>query len=264
VIITLDVVADELPTATRFLLGAARKIDEAPIKSVYLVFCPSTGSKGTGFLIHKNMVVTCKHVVQGEKEADIQLRSAYGKLHKIGSKAEDANRDLAVLFPVEQLGNGLQLADSDLRRVGERVWTWGYPLGYNGPPPLLSVGYLSGYSHHADSPDYPHVAKYYVVNGAFNPGNSGGPIFCDSPEGVVGIVRSKHAPLTEFVASALKALSENRTGVVFTAQDNAGNKKQFVESQVVAEILEYYRTLTQVMIGEGFAISELLDFLRTV
>jgi len=251
-----------IPTATKFLLDAARKIDQAAIESVYLVICPTTSMKGTGFLTHKNMVVTCGHVIKGEDVTKIRLFSGYGKSHEIKRKVEDVGRDLAVLFPAEELGTGLDLAELDLSQVGERVWTWGYPLGYNGPSPLLSVGYLSGYSHHTDFPDYPEEVKYYVVNGAFNPGNSGGPVFCDSHERVIGVVRSKHAPLTQFVASALKALSENRSGVVFTAHDTSGNEKQYVESQVVAEILEYYRSLTQVMIGEALAISELMAFLR--
>lgn len=49
--------------------------------------------------------------------------------------------------------------------------------------------------------------------------------------------------------------------MVFTAKDKDGKESEFVESQVVAEILEYYRSLTQVMIGEAIAVSELLDFL---
>jgi hypothetical protein len=251
-----------IPTATEMLLGAARKFDRAPINSVYLVICPSTNRKGTGFLVQENKVVTCKHVVKDEETVKIRLLSGYGRVHSIAQKVEDNDRDLAVLFADKQLGEGLHLADSDLNQVGEQVWTWGYPLGYNGPAPLLSVGYLSGYSYHKDPPDYSRDAKFYVVNGAFNPGNSGGPLFCASHEKVVGIVRSKHAPLTEFVASALKALSENRTGVVFTGTDKDGKAIQFVESQVVAEILEYYRSLTQVMIGEAVAVSELLEFLK--
>lgn len=78
----------------------------------------------------------------------------------------------------------------------------------------------------------------------------------------MSIVRSKHAPLTPFIVSALKSLSENRIGVGLKARDNNGNEKSYFESQIVAEILEYYRNLTQVMIGEALAISELTDFIR--
>lgn len=35
-----------------------------------------------------------------------------------------------------------------------------------------------------------------------------------------------------------------------------------VEAQVVAEVLEYFRSLTQVMIGEAIAGSEVINFLK--
>jgi len=243
------------------LLDAAREIDESAIKSVYLVYCPTTSSKGTGFLVHGNQVVTCRHVITGEDPTQIVLQSATGETYKVRGKIEDPGRDLAVLSPTNDLGPGLEIAEADLSRVGERIWTWGFPLGYNGPAPLLSVGYLSGYSHHSDPPDYPAKTKHYVVNGAFNPGNSGGPIFCERDEKVIGVVVSKHAPLSKSVASALKALANNASGVMFYAQDENGDIRNFVESQVVAEVLEYYRSLTQVMIGEGIVVSELSSFI---
>jgi S1-C subfamily serine protease len=99
---------------------------------------------------------------------------------------------------------------------------------------LLSVGYLSGYSQHSDPPDYPQETKHYVVNGAFNPGNSGGPVFSEGDEKVIGVVVSKLAPLSKFVASALTALANNASGIVFSRWDEKGNQKSLVESQVVA------------------------------
>ncbi len=126
----------ETPIATKLLLEAARKIDESPIRSVYLVFCPTTGFKGTGFLLGGNRIVTCRHVIKGENVAKIVLQSATSQIHRITRKIEDAGRDLAILASAEHLGPGLDIAESDMSRVGERLWTWGYPLGYNGPPPL--------------------------------------------------------------------------------------------------------------------------------
>ena len=260
----LELKAQATPTATKLLLDAARKIDLSAIKSVYLVYCPTTSFKGTGFLTHENQVVTCRHVIKGEDPTKIVLRSAMGETYGVKAKTEDPGRDMAVLSPINDLGPGLEIADTDLSRVGERIWTWGFPLGYNGPAPLLSVGYLSGYSHHSDPPDYPQGTKHYVVNGAFNPGNSGGPVFCERDEKVVGVVASKHAPLSKFVASALSALANNASGIVFTGWDEKGAEKNYVESQVVAEVLEYYRSLTQVMIGEAIAVSELSSFTETL
>ena len=106
------------------------------------------------------------------------------------------------------------------------------------------------------------AVRRLVVNAAFNGGNSGGPLFVSGDDAVIGVVVSKHAPISEFLASAIKALASNKSGVVFTATDSQGNKQDFVESQLVAEVLHYFRDLTQVVIGEAIAASELIDFLN--
>jgi hypothetical protein len=104
--------------------------------------------------------------------------------------------------------------------------------------------------------------KHIVVNGAFNPGNSGGPLLISGTDKLIGVVVSKHTPITPFLFSALNALADNKSGIVFTTTDEKGNKKDFVESQIVAEFLKYFRQLTQVMIGEAIEKSEVIDFLR--
>jgi len=172
----------------------------------------------------------------------------------------DINRDLALLTLINPRNGGLKIIKDTEIKPGVKISTWGYPLGYNGPTPLLSVGYVAGFNDHRNSPNSP-IVKHIVVNGAFNPGNSGGPLFISGSNQVIGVVVSKHAPLTHFVASAIKVLSENKTGVCFTGTDRQGNTINFVESQIVAEILKYYRDLTQVMIGEAIDISEVIKFL---
>lgn len=104
--------------------------------------------------------------------------------------------------------------------------------------------------------------KHLIVNGAFNPGNSGGPLFQATDNKVIGVVVSKHAPINQFQLSALNALANNKSGVVFTATDEKGTQIRFVESQLVADLLEHFRSLTQVMIGEAISVSELRTFLN--
>jgi len=174
----------------------------------------------------------------------------------------DQNRDLVALKSKEILTDGIYIEEEGNIQVGTKVATWGYPLGYNGPAPLLTIGYLSGFN---DSPPYEETAsvvKHLVVNGAFNPGNSGGPLFIAQNQGVIGVVVSKHAPITPFVHSAIEVLAKNKAGVVYTATDEQGNIQQFVESQIVAEVLQYFRQMTQVMIGEAIASSEVIAFLE--
>ena len=126
---------------------------------------------------------------------------------------------------------------------------------------MLSIGHISGFKDHKETQDS-NIVKHIVVNGAFNPGNSGGPLLISGSNKVIGVVVSKHTPITPFLYSAIQALANNKSGVVFTSKDDKGNTKQFVESQIVAELLKYFRELTQVMIGEAIDRSELIEFLK--
>lgn len=253
---------DSLPVSTRWLLDAVGLPDRLTVQSVYMIVCRETQMKGTGFLTQQGCVITNCHVVQENAINKIQGISSSGARLDFSNCVMDPNRDLAALTPAKAVDGGLSIVEEPNIQIGTQVTTWGYPLGYNGPAPLLSVGYLSGFN---DSPPYEQrksVVKHLVVNGAFNPGNSGGPLFIAGGNEVVGVVVSKHAPITPFIRSAIQALAGNKSGVVFNASDGQGNNKSFVESQVVAEILQYFRQLTQVMIGEAVATSELIDFLK--
>ena len=74
---------------------------------------------------------------------------------------------------------------------------------------------------------------------------------------MIGVVVSKHAPISQYHQSAIEALAKNSSGVTYTATNENGDIKGFVESQLVAELLTHMRSLTQVMIGEAVAIEEL-------
>lgn len=250
---------NQIPASTQWTLDAAGDTGRSAITSVFMIVCPQTGSKGSGFLINGGLVVTNEHVVRGCGANQIIAVSAFGQKFAITQVWIDANRDLAILKPVTALNGGLELSKSDNLQVGESVTTWGYPLGYNGPAPLLSVGYLAGFiSYQAGA----EIKKHLVVNGAFNSGNSGGALFRASDNKVIGIVVNKHAPISQYHQQAIEALAQNKSGVVFTATDGNGKATQFVESQIVADLLVHFRSLTQVMIGEAIAVEELIDMLK--
>lgn len=251
-----------LPVATKWLLDAAGDTGRAAIRSVYLIVCPDPFNKGTGFVLRGGSLITNEHVVRGCPADKLRVVSSDGKEISIERVVVDTRRDLALLSAKPQLPGGLRLGLDEPPKVGTVVSTWGYPLAWWGPAPLLTVGHLSGFGAHLISQTDKVPTKRLVVNGAFNPGNSGGPLFEGQNDRVIGVVVSKHAPITPFLQSALDALAANPSGVVFTATDDKGNTKTFVESQVVAELLKYFRELTQVVIGEAVAGSELRAFLK--
>lgn len=250
-----------IPVSTKWLLDAAGVAGRAAVQSVFMLVAQATAQKGTAFLLRSGHLVTNEHVVRDCPLQELVGYSAAGQRIAFSDVFVDPRRDLAILRPEPRQSGGLNVRSEGDLAVGAQVCTWGYPLGYNGPAPLLTVGHLSGFIDDTPDRDPQKVVKHLVINGAFNPGNSGGPLFVAGENEVIGVVVSKHAPMTPFVQSAIAVLARNQSGVVFAARDEAGNERQFVESQIVAEVLDYFRKMTQVVIGEAIAGSELLVFL---
>ena len=256
---------DNLPVSSRWVLEAVNEVSRHTVKAVYFVLNKRTQKKGTAFLLKNGPLITNEHVVRGCLPTDIELKTISGTLLAVTNIVVDVQRDLAALYPSSQLKGGLELSLEKDPPIGTKVRTWGFPLGYNGPAPLLSVGYLSGYSA-SPRRDKKGVVKHYVVNGAFNPGNSGGPLFVSTEQKVIGVVVSKHAPISNFVKTGIKSMEKN-TNVAFGAMrylatDTKGKSRPFSESEVVARILKEYRDLSQVMIGEAITVTELRAFLN--
>jgi len=249
---------ENIPTSTQLTITKSKAVEHQPIKCVYLIVCPKTSSKGTGFLLSNGMIITNEHVIRGCSASDIVAISSYGKDVMFTDCVFDNERDIAALTPKDKLDVGLVLDTAESVCVGDLVSTWGFPLGYNGPAPLLSVGYLSGFMTYDTAIG---LKKHLVVNGAFNQGNSGGPVFKFGDNKVIGVVVAKHAPFTQFQISALQALKNNKSGLQYSATDGSGQTRSFAESQLVADLLYHYRDLSQVMIGEAIAPPVLKSFL---
>lgn len=253
----------DIPATTKIFTESIGEVARTTTKSVFMIKCEGTNSKGTGFLIKPGYVITNEHVIRGSILSEIKIISFHSDTIRVANMIIDKDRDIAALLPTKKLENGLEIGDESKLQIGEPLETWGFPLGYNGPNPLFSGGFLSGIriakiminKFLSDS------IKYLVVNGAFNNGNSGGPLFSLRGNKVIGIVRSKHAPISDYDLLAIEALKENSTGVVYTYTDKAGNKKNIVESQIVANMLENFRSLTQVVIGEAISAKDLKYFL---
>jgi hypothetical protein len=254
---------DNSTIATQWLLDAVGDSGRVVVESVYMIYSPKTQSKGSGFLLTNGCIITNEHVVRGCQVGDLFARSSQNIIIQFKQMVVDDKRDLAALIPINSLSGGLKLGDDTSMQLGQLVSTWGYPLGYNGPAPLLSVGYLSGFKSYKPDPKSSNLVKHLVVNGAFNSGNSGGPLFLNNTNVVIGVVVNKALPLfTPFVQSAIEAFANNKSGVVFSGADDQGKPISMVESQVVAEVVKSLRDMSQVMIGEAISIGELKSFLE--
>ncbi len=109
--------------------------------------------------------MTNYHVIGSCEAGELLVISSSNTRVTMSQREFDEDRNLALLKPAETLSGGLQLSTDRDPPPGTSVSTWGYPFLFNGYYPLLSVGYVAGYRK---------VQK--GVNGAFNPGNSRGPL----------------------------------------------------------------------------------------
>jgi hypothetical protein len=124
----------------------------------------------------------------------------------------------------------------------------------------LSVGYLSGYQAIQIGSK---TVRHLVVNGAFNPGNSGGPLL-SGKNTVVGVVVWKMrilAPETQILIDGLrKSNSWVSSGVMQTLPN--GTTKNWGQHEVTAAVLQEFYNTVQVMIGEATSVSELRAFMK--
>jgi hypothetical protein len=246
-------------TAVQWTLDAAGPTQRTAIKSVVLMYCPKTNMKGTGFVLREGLIVTNNHVVEGCTAEEMKANPFGAEEFGFLKMATDAGVDLAVLRPSKHFSGGLELGPDTDSQIGTSVSTWGFPLIYNGPAPLLSVGYIAGYVKDGDNGK---EVKHIVVNGAFNPGNSGGPLFRANDDKVIGVVVAKFHLYPPIVTQAIQALSKNSFGLMFSGNDGQGKPVQYSEGQVVAMVLDQFYRTTQVMIGEAISVSELRSFLN--
>jgi S1-C subfamily serine protease len=235
------------------VLDAAGPEQRQSLAAIYLIACPDVGF-GSGFLLDSGIIVTNAHVVATCTEQTLFGISTSNKRVKFSHVIPDVGRDLALLVPAEKLTGGLKLALKDNPVPGAFVSTWGYPFGYNGISPLLSVGYVSGYRVDTSSGK---PVKHIIVNGAFNHGNSGGPLLMSHEKEVIGVVVLTFHFYPAEVKQIIDALGKQQSGLQMgTLTRPDGSKESLSEARLTAMVLDEFYQKTQVMIGEAVAGSE--------
>jgi S1-C subfamily serine protease len=276
VVTTLAQEAVTIPTS----INAAPVIDAAgpeqrkSLSSIFLIVCPGVDA-GTGFALESGLVVTNAHVVGTCSELSLVGMSSSSQTITFSQIIKDSDRDLALLVPREKMLGGFKLAARDNPEPGTTVSTWGYPFLYNGVSPLLSVGYVAGYRDYspgqntgktpnteADGTPTSKTVKHIIVNGAFNHGNSGGPLLVSHASEVIGIVVLTHTFYPTEVQDAIDYLQTQKSGLQLTRTRPGGQPENISESQLTASILNEFYQKTQVMIGEAISASELRAFIH--
>jgi S1-C subfamily serine protease len=245
--------SQSIPVATQTLLDGVKSMESKKvIKSVLMLYCPKDGMKGTGFVLSGGGIVTTNsHVVASCSAQELVGISSVAEDVKFVDMKTDPNRDLALLCPSKPLPFSLELNGDENPLVETEVETWGYPLSYKGPAPLLSRGYVAGYAMGKDSngqPTNPPV-QHLIVNGAINLGNSGGPLIERTTGKVIGIVVQKWTLGSALTPKIIDGLQNSKTATL-------GGLPVSNEAALAIALKEIY-VASQVMIGEAISVSEL-------
>jgi S1-C subfamily serine protease len=230
-------------------------------ETVFRIIVPKKNTMGTGFLHKSGSIITAAHVVSGCEPKDIFILLPQGDKVKITKISSDEEIDIASLTPMNPInGNAIPITQKVNFEIGAQVSTWGFPGGYTGRFPMLSVGYLSGID--AVKTTSGALVKRLVVNAAFNSGNSGGPLIDVESGHVIGVVSSKLAPIPEHIEKGLNKLKEIDIGVTFEVVYQDGKKGKISQSQLLEMILQYMRSQTQLVVGRAVSPEQLIDFIN--
>ncbi|MBN1848448.1 MAG: trypsin-like peptidase domain-containing protein [Deltaproteobacteria bacterium] len=141
-------------------------------------------SLGTGFFISENgYAITCKHVVEGDKNFKAILDNKNSVPIRIISTSRI--HDLALILVItSQKTPYLKLRHPGTLTPGERVLAVGSSLGLQA---TVTDGVFTGYRDRKDRQD-----RLIQFSAPINPGNSGGPLI-DQDGNLIGVVSLKYA-----------------------------------------------------------------------
>lgn len=253
---------DQFLTSAPMTTDLAGRSGNVAIPSVFRVIIPRLNKGATAFLHKSGNAITAAHVVTSCSPGDIRLIDYGGRTYTVAEVKTNENLDLSILKLSEEINiPALEISSKENFSIGLQVSTWGFPAGYRGFRPLLLSGYLSGVEVFKTNGDI--KIPRWVVNAAFNNGNSGGPLLDIETGDVIGVVSSKLAPLPPYIESALKGLKSQISGVLFTKTYPDGTTEKVSQAQVIEEVLQYLRSQTQLVIGYAVMIRDLKTFLKS-
>lgn len=253
---------EQLPTSAPMTTDLAGRSGNLAVPSVLRVRIPRLNIGGTAFFHKSGNAITAAHVVGTSSAKDIQLIDYRGQKFGVEEIIKNEIIDLAILKVKKDISViALEISTKENFLIGLQVSTWGFPSGYKGYRPLLLSGYLSGIEKFKMKGAI--TTPRWVVNAAFNNGNSGGPLLDIENGKVIGVVSSKLAPLPSHIKSYLKALKSQKAGFMFIKTFKDGRKEKVSQAQVIEEVLQYLRRQTQLVIGYAVMIGDLKKFLRS-
>ncbi|MGN0892282.1 MAG: S1C family serine protease [Oligosphaeraceae bacterium] len=145
----------------------------------------SRASSGTGFAISPEYILTAYHVIEDASKIEVRFPNGEWKMAEVVENA--ANMDVALLRIQDKQQDWIPLPVSTTVDVGERIFTFGFPLSSMlGEESKFSEGVLNAQSGIQGD------KTQYQISIPIQPGNSGGPVVCESGQ-VIGVITSSAA-----------------------------------------------------------------------
>jgi S1-C subfamily serine protease len=104
--------------------------------------------------------------------------------------------------------------------------------------------------------------RKWVVNAAFNGGNSGGPLIHIETGNVMGVVSSKLAPISPESAKILELLKSQQSGMQWKGTRADGTTFTVSEASLVGQVLDELRRQVQLVIGQAVLLEDIKAFLK--
>lgn len=253
--------SNELTVSAPLYTDSTGFVGNIAAKSVFRIICQRKNRMGTGFLHKSGKILTAAHVVSECNPKDVLIILPQGLQINVIRIIKDDDMDIAALTPSQKIiGDSLPITAKNEILIGSQVSTWGFPGGYTGVYPILSVGYLSGQD--GVKSDSGKIVGRLLVNAAFNSGNSGGPLIDVESGTVIGVVSSKLTPIPPYIEKSLEALSKVEFGIRYKTTAPDGSKRKISQSQLLEQIIQYLRSQTQLVIGTATLPSQLIKYLK--
>lgn len=217
-------------------------------KNIYSKSDSKLKTSGSGFLISTNgLVATNYHVVENADKIDVVFpEKGITKVATI--RIKDSRNDIAILELTEFSFSSyfsqpipFALNDANTIKVGEEVFTLGFPLGeMMGDKTRLSNGRINSLYGLQDDP------RLFQISNPLQPGNSGGPLFNNKGELVGLVVSSLNAKyfyenvgiIPQNVNFAIKSIYLQNLISMMPEGDNILKRKNLVKQGKMEEQIE--------------------------
>ena len=148
---------------------------------------PGTRAVGSGFIVDPSgLVVTNNHVVAGATDVIVTLNDGTQLSAEVVGFDQKTDLSLLQVDTDHQLPSAI-FGDSDLTRVGDRVFAVGNPFGLQG---TVTTGIVSARGRDIQSGPFD---DFLQIDAPINQGNSGGPLF-DVTGKVIGVNTAIFSP----------------------------------------------------------------------